>query len=84
MFICNECVKIPWLIWATYTRSRVLQLILYRVCRYFRKWKTCGRMKFYAAASLGSCEMILQNNFEPQKRGRVFTLVLEIQLIQIT
>ena len=32
-----------------------------------------GRVLYYAAASLGSCEMILQNNFEPQKRGRVFS-----------
>ena len=38
----------------------------------------------HAAASLGSCEMILQNNFELQKRGRVFSLVLKIQLFQIT
>ena len=44
----------------------------------------CDRMLSYAAASLGSCEMILQNNFEPQKRGRVFSLALKIQLFQIT
>ena len=43
-----------------------------------------GRVLSYAAVSLGSCEMILQNNFEPQKRGRVVSLVLKIQLFQIT
>ena len=43
-----------------------------------------GRVLFYAAASLGSSEMILQNNFEPQKRDRVLSLVLKIQLFQIT
>ena len=53
------------------------------LCPYLRKWKTRGRMKFYAAASLDSCEMILKNNVEPQKRGRMFSLVLKIQLFQI-
>ena len=43
-----------------------------------------GCVLSYAAVSLGSSEMILENNFEPQKRGRVFSLVLKIQLFQIT
>ena len=43
-----------------------------------------GRVLSYAVASLGSCKMILQNNFEPQKRGRMFSLVLEICIFQIT
>ena len=32
------------------TRPRVLHLILYSVFRYFRKWKTRRRTKFYASA----------------------------------
>ena len=43
-----------------------------------------GRVLSYAATSLGSCKMILQNNFELQKRGRMFSLVLEIQIFQVT
>ena len=31
-----------------------------------------GRLLSYVAGSFGSSKMILQNNFEPQKRGRVF------------
>ena len=42
-----------------------------------------GRVVSYAAASLGSCKLILQNNFEQQKRGQVFSLVLEIYIFQI-
>ena len=46
-----------WLIWATYNsfpktsenKTHVLHLILYPVCRYFKKWKTRGRMKFDTA-----------------------------------
>ena len=44
----------------------------------------CGCVLSYAAASSGSRKIILQNNFEPQKRGRVFYLVLEIHIFQIT
>ena len=42
-----------------------------------------GRVLSYAATSLDSCEMILQNNFEPQNRSRVFSLVLKIQLFDL-
>ena len=42
-----------------------------------------GRVLSYAAAILGSCKMILQNNIYLQKRGRVFSLVLEIHIFQL-
>ena len=42
-----------------------------------------GRVLSYADASLGFCKMILQNNFEPQKRGCMFSLVHEIYIFQI-
>ena len=41
------------------------------------------QLEIYAALILGSFGMILQNNFESQKRGRVVSLVLKIQLFQI-
>ena len=37
-----------------FMRPRVLNLILYLVFRYFRKWKTRDHVKFYAIACLGS------------------------------
>ena len=92
----KKSMKLPWLIWATYnsfpeisenkTENRPKNNVAACFTSYFVScfpiFQEMENTQTHAAASLGSCKMILQNNFEPQKRGSVFSLVLEIYMLQ--
>ena len=77
-------------------RPRILYFILYLVFQLIKNWKMRSRVKYYPTASYTTrlefrfliychyfsflSKVILQNDFEPQKRGGVYFLVLKIQI----